>query len=134
MNTINLNNIARLFVICGDEKNIGVWLDKSSQIGDDGYLVLNAEQLEITEKAFEALDFILDNAGATNRDVKNAIYFSDGDHAAIQSVDDFNTDTGNAIEYAQGLPEDSDEIKAAKMDAILKLREFKLMCIDIYDN
>lgn len=118
------------FVIIKDEQTqpIPVKLDDNGK--DDGYLVLNDEQYAITKKAFEGVYFIL-NHELQETELRFAIYEASNDSLNLQSSTDKTFDTGDTVTYAQGTDEDSDEIKALKMQSILVLRDFKYMCINI---
>lgn len=118
------------FVIVKDDTTqpIGVKLDEDSI--DDGYLVLNDEQDEITNKAFEGVYFIL-NHELQETELRYAIYEASKDSLSIETFDGKTFDTEDAVTYAQGLETDSPEIKAKKMEAIMGLSDFKYMCIDL---
>lgn len=118
------------FVIIKDELTQPIPVKINDNGEDDGYLVLNDEQDAITKKAFEAIYFILNHELQEN-ELRYAIYEASTDSLNIQSSTDKIFDTGNAVTYAQGLPDDSDEIKDLKMQSILALRHFKYMCIEI---
>lgn len=118
------------FVIIKDDTTqpIGVKLDDDGV--DDGFLTLDDAQDLITKKAFEGVYFILQHE-LKETDLRFAIYEASNDSLNIQSATDHVFDTGDAVTYAQGVPTDSTEIKALKMQSILALRDFKIMCIEL---
>lgn len=128
---IILNNEFRRFIIVADERTFGIKLDDDEI--DDGYIVLDDIQDTITEKAFKSIDFILLN-GTGERELKYAMYDGKNDSVNVQSVSDKSFNTGSAQEYAKGLEEDTPEIKAKKLQAILDLTAFKRMCVEILNR
>jgi hypothetical protein len=128
---IILNNEYRRFVIVTDVNNVGIKLDDDNV--DDGFVVLNDEEDLITNKAFDAVLFILEN-GTQETSLQYAIYSGDGDSLNVQSLNNKVFDTGSAQVYAQGLPTDTPEVKSKKLQSILDLTDFKRMCVEIINR